>query len=288
MADSITSLLGQHLEPPPVPAKREARLEAALAEARAAFSAHPHDADARIWLGRRFGYLGRFNEAIAVFTDGMDAHPGDVRFLRHRGHRLITVRRLGDAAADLATAAALIAGRPDEPEPDGQPSPRGVPTSTLHFNVWYHLGLARYLLGRFAAADSAWLRCLAVSSSPDMMVATTHWRYMTLQRMGRDDVAEQILEPITEDLDVVENGAYHRLCLMYRGVLRDADLLDVPVNSNAALHDSTAGYGIGNWWLYHGRPDEARSWFKRICAGPQWAAFGYIAAEAELARSSRL
>ena len=90
--------------------------------------------------------------------------------------------------------------------------------------------------------------------------------------------------PISEAIDVTENGAYHRLLLLYRGALTPESLVDAPDNSTAALHDSTAGYGIGNWHLYNGRPAEAAEWFRRVYAGPQWAAFGYIAAEAELAR----
>jgi hypothetical protein len=53
-----------------------------------------------------------------------------------------------------------------------------------------------------------------------------------------------------------------------------------------SVTDATAAYGIGNWHLYNGRPAEARRVFERIIAGGQWGAFGYIAAEAELARSA--
>ncbi len=46
----------------------------------------------------------------------------------------------------------------------------------------------------------------------------------------------------------------------------------------------TLGYGVGNWHLYNGRVDLAREVFRRIVSGPQWASFGYLAAEAELKR----
>jgi hypothetical protein len=36
--------------------------------------------------------------------------------------------------------------------------------------------------------------------------------------------------------------------------------------------------------MYNGRRDEAVNVFKTIVAGDQWASFGFIAAEAELAR----
>ena len=140
--------------PEPSPEAR-AEMEKKLAEARAAYERNPRDADALIWLGRRTAYLGRFDEAIAVFTEGVRRHPRDARMYRHRGHRYITTRRFGEAIKDLKRAARLVAARPDEVEPDGQPNARGVPTSTLNSNIWYHLGLAHYLEGDFRNAARA-------------------------------------------------------------------------------------------------------------------------------------
>jgi tetratricopeptide (TPR) repeat protein len=284
MADSVVSLLGDTLPPPPASEETRARQEAQLAEARDGLEERPDDPDALIWVGRRTAYLGDFRDAIEIFSRGIERWPDDPRFYRHRGHRQITLRRFADAIADFERAAALIAATPDETEPDGQPNARGVPTSTLHFNVWYHLALARYLTGDFEGSLPAYRECLAVSRNPDALVATTHWAYMAHRRAGRDTEAAALLEPIAEAMDVVENGAYHRLTLLYKGILTPEQLLDSPANSNAALHDATAGYGIAAWHRYNGREDEALAWYRRIYAGPQWAAFGYIAAEADLAR----
>jgi cytochrome c-type biogenesis protein CcmH/NrfG len=64
--------------PPMSPeARREA--EAKLAEARAAYEKNRDDADALIWLGRRTAYLGRFDEAIKLYTEGVRKHPRDAR-----------------------------------------------------------------------------------------------------------------------------------------------------------------------------------------------------------------
>jgi hypothetical protein len=50
------------------------------------------------------------------------------------------------------------------------------------------------------------------------------------------------------------------------------------------VEDVTTAYGVANWYLYNGRRDEAERLFRQIIASRQWGAFGYIAAEAELAR----
>jgi tetratricopeptide (TPR) repeat protein len=276
------SLLGRPLFPVPIPDERRQRLTQNLEQARAALRARPHDADALIWVGRRTAYLGHFREAIAVFTRGLEKHPADARFLRHRGHRYITVRELDKAVADLTRASELLRGRPDEVEPDGEPNALGIPTSTLHFNVWYHLGLAHYLRGDLEQALAAYRRCLDVSrDNPDRLVATSDWLYMTMRRLGRAEEAARVLAPIAADMKVIENHAYWHRLLMYQGQ-KTADELLGPRGDGVEL--ATYGYGVGNWYLYNGQPDKARRVFAQVVAGPQWAAFGFIAAEAELSR----
>jgi hypothetical protein len=180
-----TSLLGAPLARPALAPETQRRMEAQLDSARATLAADPRSADARIWVARRLGYLGRFREAIDELTRGIAEHPRDPRMYRHRGHRYLTVRDLPRAAADLERAATLMRGRPDEVEPDGQPNARNQPIGTLHSNVWYHLALARYLQGDDARALQASRAGLAVSTVPDRLVSQTYWTYLILRRMGR-------------------------------------------------------------------------------------------------------
>lgn len=253
-----------------------------LADAEAALAAAPGSADALIWVGRRQAYLGRYDDAIATFTRGIASFPADARFLRHRGHRYITTRQFAKAIDDFNRAVALTRGKPDEVEPDGQPNARNIPTSTLQTNIWYHLGLAHYLTGDFEAAARAYAEDLTINPNDDNLVAVTHWAYMTARRLGRDAEAARLLVPITKDLKVIENGSYHRLLLMYKGDVPEADLMKTV---EAGLELVTTGYGVGNWHFYNGRVDRAREvWRKIVGAKDQSAAFGYIAAEAELKR----
>ena len=279
-----TSLLGEPLYRPAASGPARERQEAQLAEAQRAWAHTPSNADSIIWLGRRTAYLGRFTDAIAIFSDGIQKHPDDPRMYRHRGHRYLTVRKLSLAIRDFERAASLISGKLDVVEPDGQPNARNVPTSTLQSNIWYHLGLAYYLSGDFASALRAYREDLKVATNPDMHVATAHWLYMTLRRLGRDAEAAQVLAPITKDMEIIENGSYHRLLLLYKGELVERDVLK-DFGSAGTLDDVTAAYGVGNWHLYNGRPERAQAIFARILgARSQWASFGYLSAEAESAR----
>jgi tetratricopeptide (TPR) repeat protein len=279
-----TSLLGKPLIPIDQPAEARQKLEANLAAAKAEYDKNPRDADTVIWLGRRLAYLGRYREAIATFSEGIQRHPEDARMYRHRGHRYITVRELDKAIADLSKAAELVATRPDEIEPDGQPNARNIPTSTLNTNIFYHLGLAHYLRAEFDRALKAYRDCARLSKNNDMLVATTHWLYMTLRRLNRADEARQALEPITQDMEIIENASYHRLLMLYKG-MQSADPLAATLK-DSSLDAVTVGYGIANWHLYNGQRDQAYRMFKQIVEKHenQWPAFGYIAAEAELAR----
>ncbi len=281
------SLLGDTLFAPSLPDSVRLVREAQLAEARRQLERSPEDPDSWIWVGRRAAYLGRYREAISVYTEALSRFPEDPRLYRHRGHRYITIRQFDRAIQDLERTAELVEGKPDEVEPDGLPNPKNIPTSTLHFNVWYHLGLAYYLKGDLENALTAYRRCLAVSRNPDALVATTHWLYMTLRRLGRDREAADLLRPITPDLDIIENSAYHRLGLMYRGLILPDSLFRLDHPAGRALENVTLAYGVGNWHLYNERPVEAERIFWAIVAQrDQWAAFGYIAAEAELARGA--
>lgn len=251
-----------------------------LKEAQARYDANPKDADAIIWLGRRLAYLGRFTEAIDTYTKGIALHPSDARFYRHRGHRHITLRQFDLAIRDLKKASELVKGKRDEIEPDGQPNARNIPTSTLQFNIWYHLGLAYYLTGKNDKALDAYRECLKVSGTPDRLVSTTHWLYMTLRRLNRNAEAKKALDPIVEGMDVIENTTYYRLTLMYKGILSDEQLLSETQGDSAASHSVL--YGVGNWHLYNGRREQALEIFRRILASNQKNSFGFIAAEVDV------
>ena len=281
----VTSLLGRPLYPI-TDEEKLAKLEADLAEARRTLADDPDNPEKIVWVARRLGYLWRMNEAIAVYTTAIAGHPDCASLYRHRGHRYISVRRFADAEADLAKAARLIEGQPDQIEPDGMPNALNIPLTTTGFNVWYHLGLARYLQGDFEGALEAYRETLKFSRQhDDNLVATLDWMYMTLRRLRRDDEAEALLEPIASEMNIIENHAYHRRLLVYKGLLDSKQLLSAADASE--LDWATKGYGVGNWHLCSGETQRAVEVFERVVSGEYWPAFGFIAAEVELARLAR-
>ena len=123
---------------------------------------------------------------------------------------------------------------------------------------------------------------MTVSKNDDSVAATSDWLWMTLMRLGRKAEAAKVLERITPKMEILENGSYHRRLLMYKGLEKPETLLN-PAEADA-LTVATQGYGVGNWYLYNGQKDKARAVFEKMLKGGSWAAFGYIAAEADMKR----
>jgi tetratricopeptide (TPR) repeat protein len=279
-APEATSVTGKPLYP--MELGNRAELEANLKKAEADLAAAPDSPDALIWVGRRQGYLWQYRNAIATFTKGIERFPEDPRFLRHRGHRYITVRNFDGAIADFEKAVTLIKGKKDEIEPDGAPNAANKPRSTLQFNIWYHLALGYYLKGDYENAKRAWLECMKVSDNDDSITATSDWLWMTYMRLGDKAAAAKVLERITPKMDILENGSYHKRLLMYKGLEKPEALLDTTNADDLTI--ATQGYGVGNYYFVTGDTAKAKEIFDRVLAGKQWAAFGYIAAEVDRAK----
>ncbi|MBX2962087.1 MAG: hypothetical protein KF687_06210 [Cyclobacteriaceae bacterium] len=280
----LTGLDGKQYFEPERSAAAQAKLDSNLNVAKKNFEADPSEEN-YIWLGRREAYLSHYQEAIEIFTQGLEKYPNSYKLFRHRGHRYITIRDFPKAIADFQMAASLMPRAPLEIEPDGQPNKLNKPLSNTQFNVWYHLGLAHYLKGDFESAEKAYIQCLDVSDNDDLITATADWLYMTYRRMNKPEEAGKVLELIRDDMNIIENDSYHLRLQMYKGMLPPDDLLKVSgSNTDIDLALATQGYGVGNWYLCEGDTTRAVEIFKQVTAGKQFAAFGFIAAEADLNR----
>jgi tetratricopeptide (TPR) repeat protein len=242
--------------------------------------------DRFIAAGQARAAVWRYRDAIAVYSRAMRVDPFDARLYRHRGHRFISLRRFDHAVTDLDRASEL---------------------DSLNFDIEYHRGLAHYLRGDFATAANVYARCLAratdqrlialersgafaqgyrscmsIATDDDSRVALSDWLWRALRRAGRDAEAETILASIRPEMSVVDNVAYHRALLLYKGLATESGLLGA-VGQNG-LRLETVGYAIANWKLVQGDTAGARATLEEVVKDPWWPGFGYIAAEVELQR----
>jgi Tetratricopeptide repeat. len=279
----VTDLLGNEHLIPEWTASQKAKLDSNVLVAKQNFEADPSEEN-YIWYGRREAYRYHLTKAIEIYTEGISKFPESYRLYRHRGHRYISLRQFDKAIEDLTKASQLMEGQSIDTEPDGIPNKLDQPLSSTQFNVWYHLGLAHYLKGDFEKAKVAYFNCLSVSGNDDLMVATLDWLYMTYQREGRKPAADSLLLLISEPMEIIENDSYFTRIKMYQGQLAPDSVLNPnPSSDDYDLALATQGYGVGNWYLYHGDTAKAKTIFNQIVKGKQYSAFGFIAAETELA-----
>ena len=247
-----------------------------------AFEEGPNNLENLIWYGRFTAYNGDYRKAIAIYTQGLEQFPNESRLLRHRGHRYITVREFDKAIEDLSKAAELIKGTENKMEEDGMPNAQNIPVSTQHGNIYYHLGLAYYLNRNLPQSLEAFKKCLSTSNAPDNVVSCTHWIYMIHNRLGRKAAGDNYLRNIDENMNVIENTAYYKACLFYKGLLSEEAIHQFEAEATAS--NSALQYALGNWQWYKGYPQKAKEIFTDILSGDDWASFGYIAAEVDIAK----
>ena len=237
--------------------------------------------DSIVWFGRRLAYLGELDAAVAVYTEGLRIHGPEPHLLRHRGHRYLSLRDFDAARVDLEAAAQLIDGQPDEVEPDGLPNARGIPTSTLATNVFYHLGLARRWLDDDEGAVDAFRACLDRATTTDMEIAARYWLALCLLRADRPEDARAVAAAVEPDADVIENHAYHALCL---GIAGRRSFAETEALAGGEAPAGTLGYGLACWAIADGRFADGAARLRVVARDGAPTAFGRIAAEADLRR----
>ncbi|MBC8345771.1 MAG: tetratricopeptide repeat protein [Candidatus Marinimicrobia bacterium] len=238
-------------------------------------------ADHLIWLGRRTAYLGNYEDAIEIYSKGIDQFPKDARFYRHRGHRYISSRCFDLAIKDFKKAARLTRGKPNEVEPDGLPNALGIPTSTLQGNIFYHLGLTYYIQGKYHKARYAYEKCLNIARNPDSYVAAANWLYVIYRHLGKNKKATDLLNSIKDDMNLVENHSYHKILKLHQGKI---DLIETErqIRNGDSLSNATLAFGLGNYYSIIRNESKAQEIFQQIVQGSQWSSFGYIVAESRI------
>src|SRR5262249_19385653 len=137
--------------------------EKALAAYDRAIALDASQAEFHLGRCRTLARLQRHDEAIASCTKAIDLKPDSAAALLDRGHFLINLHQVERALVDLEKARALGA------------DPYGLA---------YHLSLAQYILGNYAAAAATYPDCVAQAKSEDNRIACSAWQYAALRRAG--------------------------------------------------------------------------------------------------------
>lgn len=232
-----------------------------VARAESALAADPQNIDRLIQLGLAHAAIRQYREAIRTFARGLALAPENALLYRWRGHRYLSVRELDSAVADLA---------------------RGNRLDTTNYDIWYHLGVTRYVRGEFPAAADAFAHAQRLAPNDNELAGATDWLWMSSSRAGRPAEARVALGRITDSLHITTATAYAQRLRLYRGLIQPEAVVTAADTSDIQV--ATLSYGVGNWYLVQGDTATAREWFERAVGSGGWPAFGFIAAEAELRR----
>jgi tetratricopeptide (TPR) repeat protein len=223
--------------------------------------------------------LRRFADAVAACSNGMAANPGETTLLVDRGHYYLNLHRIDLALADLSRVEAM---RTDTVVVPLNARDRIERLQGEDYQLWFHLGLAKYLDGQFAAAVDTFDKCIRTAR-----FTCEGWRYLALRHAGRDKEAQAFLDSTF----AVTAGVRRRTDLLRSIIFTfkvrswDVDPSDLP---DDPLDRSTIAYNVGIWHLLNGRTDRARTFFELATTAPSDSdAFGALAAEAELKRMPR-
>ncbi len=261
---------------------------ARLQQARQRAADRPNHVESQILLARRTAEIGRFRDAIALYSQTIAASPTDGRLYRRRGELLLRIRELRLAIQDLQYASrASLAATGVASEFNEFEGPGGLVETTLLHSSLHLLGMAFYLDGRFLEARNVWLESLKRAGTSDDMVQSALWLFYATHQAGMTAAANALLAALPDTMDINRSFAEWDLLRAHRGVLAMEQL---PVNLHGPLgngDDALYGYGVGLTLLILDRWEEAALVFRKVLATRDWSALAYLAAEADLARIQR-
>lgn len=251
----------------------QARLETDLKIAQAAFSIAPDREESYIWLGRRYGYLGRYADAIEIFTEGLEKFPNSYRLLRYRGRHLARHRQFERAIADYKLGLQKMEGHADSFEPNGIVNVLELPTSTYRQNLHYYLGQTSFAVGDYVQMYEHLERSKAVLIElpfDDHSIAVAFWQYIALKKLGKNEQAETLFSALHQPVRILENQAYYDALL----VLTGAESAPTAIDNN-----KLARFALGMRQQFDGKRAAAQTLFRQL-ADPDTG--GFWPAEVEL------
>ena len=257
------SILGEYLYADQIPFNLMGAPQWNLQETMQAFSIERKTTESYIKLGRSLAFVCRYNEAVDVFTDGIDHFPAEAMLYRYRGHRFITMRKFSMAIADLIKASEL---KKDD------------------FDILFHLGLAYYLDGKYSDASDTYKKCMKYANDDEGRISTSFWWYLTCLKTNDSAGGARILKRVKHGLKVIENKPYYDLLFFFKGE-RKAD--DIMASVEKTLIDIyTCGYGVAEWYISKGDKQKGIELFTMLLKHKPkfWVTFGCIATEVEISK----
>lgn len=229
------------------------------------------DSDAALWeeKGLALAEMGLYREAIEAFSRGMVREPGRGTLYLERGHRYINCGELQAATADLTLASRM---RPRD------------------WNVYYHLGLAHYMLGEYDKAENAFRFGMRLSEADGDLVPMLYWCWTVLVHAGKMEDAALLLEKVHAGMNAGDNEGYLKKLLVYKGELTPEMILP-DGRIEADVQSISYAYGLSNYYYFlkgdAQKSEKLLDALLRVGAQTVWTSFAYHCAETERDRRAQ-
>jgi len=185
----------------------------------------------------------RFREAVAIYTEGVEADPNYMPLYRQRAH---AYRRLGEytfAEADYSKGILVI--------------PEHSPYPWLHF----HRATVRWILGRRAEAVDDCRKAREFTAGPTFADARMYVILRELERTGEAD--DEMRKAIHEARGLQDGGWLASVLECLAGVLGPEDLVArAGQDTSNPERECEAYYYAGERCLLDGKVDAAIRWFR--------------------------
>jgi Tetratricopeptide repeat len=243
----------------------------------------PEDREKLLWLGRQHAYIGKYRDAIHIYTEALKQYPNDPEFLRHRAHRYLSLRMFDYSISDSEKAVDLMLEKPDFMEPSGLAGSEETTEYTFYTNTYYHLGLAYLFKGDLLNARKAFDDLLDVGVNDDHIIMSCYWNYIILKRLGYKEEAKEVLRHIKPEMNCPVSSGYYECLKMFKGELQPETIIGDKGNDDQ-LSLVTSGFGVANEYRFKGNYGKYVELLERVVSTNAWSGFGYIAAEVDLHR----
>lgn len=207
-------------------------------------------------LGLAYSVQHLFREGVEAISMCLCYIPLNAEALRYRGIFNLHLRRPEEAASDLALSAVL--------EP-------------FSLETHFHLGLSLFLMGDYARARDALLKCAELAKDDtEILCAALVWLWDVLRTLKDATAANQVLQRMMPETS--PESAYGYVCLLHTGVISPERLEAFARETSDAKTRALYAYALFQFYGKQGAKAENALRMALAEQDEAWYAFAVFAA----------
>lgn len=284
-ATLAVTINGKKLFELPEPDSIKAQKKKALDDARMFYLGNLKDVKAYLSYGYSNLELAQVENAIQIFSKGLEQFPNTADLYLYRGIALVQGRQFKNAVNDFWKAGKAVEGQRDHKGILEKSAEDKKIDASIHFDIYKWMGLAFQAQGDFSNAEKMFEVCGDFSTNSDLHCMSYYWQYQAYSRSGRIKDAASILETIDDKMYISESTRPYLDALLYlKSQKSETELVNLdqlPKSSEEARVWTIKAYALALKAQLESKEEKWLSILDKILASPFWNQEAYIAAEAD-------